>query len=215
MKTFLLPILGLVLFASCSRKTNLVPISDNTYFVEQRLIAEASNASVNLNMNFDRATRNFYIYELELSNLNKKSLMLAPSDFYYQLDDSGTKYLGMPLEEVISIIDRQIVQLKRSKEVDGWLEVFDVVTDIILETDDPDSDADYYESQESTSERIIRLYELKEYLAQYYLKSGELIKGESAYGILYFPRNRKEQGKIHHVNYNGVGSLIQIPFSKR
>jgi len=206
--------MGLVLCASCSRQTSLVPISNNTYYADDRLIAEASSPTVGLSVNFDRSTKDFYIYEVQIENRSSQSLALSPADFFYQTQASNVKFQGISYEKIVEHIDQRIVHKKKIKEVDGWLDVLDVVTDVVLNTGDEDGSEDYYESQEDLSNQIIYLYELKEYLSDYYLKSIELSENESYYGIVYFPRMRKDKSKAYNIVYGGVDRQIEIPFAR-
>lgn len=221
-----------LILSSCSRQTSLVPLSDNTEYIHSRLTAIESNQNLQLKINFERKTRNHLIYHVSIDNLSNAPLDILPTDFYYTTSNSSTKFRAVEYHHLIQDIDKNIAHGHNTNEVIGYLQLAHALEDLVTTITDSDKDLSkeaklqkdldreqeynsYVVQENSNSEEIIKLYQLKEQLNQFYLTPATLDVGQSYSGIIYFPRAKNRIKDGCHITYSSSNGKISIPFGQK
>ena len=223
--TLLLSILFIL--QSCAHKTTLVPMANDVTYADGYLVATTSNNDLQLDINFERASKEYLFFYIVASNIGDKQVTVDPSNFYYTLNNQTVKYQAMPLDMALNDIDKYIDKRKKSREITSWLEVFDAVTELGITASDTDNTPEenlerdlsyesrsdlYAESQLSDADKIIDLYETKEYLNKYMMLPATLETGASHLGLIIFPKAKNKFRNGLRVLYWTGDSYIEVSF---
>lgn len=227
---FLLSSFLLILISSaCSRQSAIIPISNNTEYIHDRLTAVEANDVLQVKINFDRETRKHFVYYVSIDNISNQPVDILTSDFYYTTNDNATKFRAIEHPTLIEEIDRNIAYGQATNEAISYLQILHNVEDLVANISNSDKELSKEAKLENKLEReqeysnyalnksiqsndIIQNYQLKEKLDQFYLMPTQIAPGQSYSGIIYFPRAKNRVKEGLNITYSSNKGKFVIPF---
>lgn len=219
----------IILVSSCSFQSRIIPLTQNTEYVNERLIGIESNNRLQLKANFEGINDNHFIYYVSINNRSNQSIDIFPSDFYYTTNTNTTKFRALEYTTIVQGINNKIKFEQTTNTSVGSVQLANSIADLITAIADNDKDLskeeklkkDLNREQEANlnanikstnDEETIRLYQLKEQLREFYLNPITLLPGQTYGGLIYFPKAQNRITNKFNITYSSNGNKIELPF---
>lgn len=222
----------IILTTSCAPLT-LVPTTETVVYENNRTISLTEVKNSQLKINFEGSNRDYFVYNISITNLSEQPLSIAPTDFHYLVNNERVQFKALSYH---AIMDDTNYKIEREKNYKNGVEIVQTVVTVSnlateisninkeetkeerlerqLNYENHDNAIDLH--KDASANQVIALYELKDYLDRNYMRSVYLGPNEVYSGLVYFPRFKNNLKDNYKIIYTAPDkSQHSIPFNSQ